>query len=51
MPLYIGPFGIKKRVSPIAYELELAETLSRVYNMFHISELRKYISDRYTYSP
>ena len=29
----------------MAYRLDLPEELSRVYNVFHISMLRKYISD------
>ena len=29
----------------MAYRLDLLKELSRVYNVFHISMLRKYISD------
>ena len=29
----------------MAYRLDLSEELSRVHNVFHISMLRKYISD------
>ena len=42
---YIGPFEIVERVGPVAYRLDLPEELSRVHNVFHISMLRKYISD------
>ena len=44
-PSYIGPFEIVERISPVAYRLDLPEKLSRVHNVFHISMLRKYISD------
>ena len=44
-PRYIGPFEIVERVGPMAYRLDLPEELSRVHNFFHISMLRKHISD------
>ncbi|GKA83236.1 putative reverse transcriptase domain-containing protein [Tanacetum coccineum] len=44
-PQYIGPFKILKRVSPVAYTLELPEELSSVYNTFHVSNLKKCLSD------
>ena len=44
-PRYIGPFEIVERIGPVAYMLDLPEELSRVHNVFHISMLRKYISD------
>ena len=44
-PRYIGPFEIVERIGPVAYRLDLPEELSRVYNVFHISMLRKYIPD------
>ena len=43
-PRYIGPFEIVERIA-VAYRLDLPEELSRVHNVFHISMLRKYISD------
>ncbi|GKA13524.1 putative reverse transcriptase domain-containing protein [Tanacetum coccineum] len=45
-PWYIGPFKILKRVSPMAYTLELPEELSSVYSTFHISNLNKCLSDK-----
>ena len=36
---------IVERIGPVAYRLDLLEELSRVYNVFHISMLRKYIPD------
>ena len=44
-PRYIGPFEIVDRIGPVAYRLDLSEELSRVHNVFHISMLRKYMSD------
>ncbi|GKE32037.1 hypothetical protein Tco_1451359 [Tanacetum coccineum] len=42
---YIGPFKILKRVGPVAYTLELPEELSNVYSTFHVSNLKKCLSD------
>nr|GEW67498.1 putative reverse transcriptase domain-containing protein [Tanacetum cinerariifolium] len=42
---YIGPFKILKRIGPVAYKLELPEELSNVHNTFHVSNLKKCLSD------
>ncbi|GKA14640.1 putative reverse transcriptase domain-containing protein [Tanacetum coccineum] len=44
-PQYIRPFKILKRVSPVAYTLELPEELSNVHNTFYVSNLKKCISN------
>ncbi|GKD91479.1 putative reverse transcriptase domain-containing protein [Tanacetum coccineum] len=44
-PRYIGPFKILERIGPVAYKLELPEELSNVYSNFHISNLKKCLSD------
>nr|GFA61734.1 putative reverse transcriptase domain-containing protein [Tanacetum cinerariifolium] len=44
-PRYIGPFKILKRIGPVAYKLELPEELSNVHNTFHLSNLKKCLSD------
>ncbi|GKA23050.1 putative reverse transcriptase domain-containing protein [Tanacetum coccineum] len=44
-PRYIGPFKILAKVGTIAYRLELPEKLSRVQSTFHVSNLKKCLSD------
>ncbi|GJZ86076.1 putative reverse transcriptase domain-containing protein [Tanacetum coccineum] len=44
-PRYIGPFKILERIGLVAYKLELSEELSNVHNTFHISNLKKCLSD------
>ncbi|GJY54857.1 reverse transcriptase domain-containing protein [Tanacetum coccineum] len=44
-PWYIGPFKILNRIGPVAYTLELPEELSNVHSTFHVSNLKKCLSD------
>nr|GEV49892.1 putative reverse transcriptase domain-containing protein [Tanacetum cinerariifolium] len=44
-PRYIRPFKILKRIGPVAYKLELHEELKNVHNTFHVSNLKKCLSD------
>ncbi|GJZ52421.1 putative reverse transcriptase domain-containing protein [Tanacetum coccineum] len=44
-PRYVGPFKVLEKVRSIAYKLELPQELSRVHNIFHVSNLKKCYSD------
>ncbi|XP_075478848.1 uncharacterized protein LOC142519703 [Primulina tabacum] len=44
-PRFIGPFEILDRIGERAYRLALPPDLDRVHNVFHVSILRKYISN------
>ncbi|GKC85480.1 hypothetical protein Tco_1141197 [Tanacetum coccineum] len=44
-PRYIRPFKIVERIGLVAYKLELPEELSNVYSTFHISNLKKFLSN------
>nr|GEV10190.1 putative reverse transcriptase domain-containing protein [Tanacetum cinerariifolium] len=44
-PRYIGPFKILERISSVAYRIELPEELRNVHNTFHVSNLKKCLSD------
>ncbi|GKC99870.1 putative reverse transcriptase domain-containing protein [Tanacetum coccineum] len=44
-PRYIGPFKILERIGPVAYKLEHPEELSNVHSTFHVSNLKKCLSD------
>ncbi|GJU80941.1 putative reverse transcriptase domain-containing protein [Tanacetum coccineum] len=43
-PRYVGPFEIVERVGPVAYRLKLPQELSCVHDMFHVSNLKKYLA-------
>ncbi|GJS95691.1 putative reverse transcriptase domain-containing protein [Tanacetum coccineum] len=40
-PRYVGPFKVLGKVGEVAYKLKLPEELSRVHNIFHVSNLKK----------
>ena len=44
-PRFIGPFEVLQRVGKVAYRLALPPNMDRVHNVFHVSMLRKYVSD------
>ena len=40
-PRFVGPYKIKARKGPVAYELELPEEMGVVFPVFHVSQLKK----------
>ncbi|KAL1548677.1 hypothetical protein AAHA92_16881 [Salvia divinorum] len=44
-PHYVGPYEILENVGPVAYKLALPPSFGNVHNVFHVSQLRKYVFD------
>ncbi|KAK4263533.1 hypothetical protein QN277_028928 [Acacia crassicarpa] len=44
-PRYVGPFEILVKRGPVAYQLALPPTLSKLHDVFHVSKLKKYQPD------
>ncbi|XP_050892757.1 uncharacterized protein LOC127098260 [Lathyrus oleraceus] len=44
-PRFIGPYQITSRVGKLAYRVALPPNLSNLHDVFHVSQLRKYILD------
>ena len=44
-PRYIGPFEILGRIGPVAYKLKLPLELQNVHDTFHVSNLKKCLTD------
>jgi hypothetical protein len=42
-PRYVGSFKIVDRKGEVAYQLELPSQLSNVHDVFHVSQLKKYL--------
>ncbi|GKB53241.1 putative reverse transcriptase domain-containing protein, partial [Tanacetum coccineum] len=50
-PRFIGPFEITERISPVAYRLRLPEELNGVHDTFHVSNLKKCLTDQTLHVP
>ncbi|KAD7476918.1 hypothetical protein E3N88_00054 [Mikania micrantha] len=44
-PRYVGPFEITQRIGPVAYRLRLPNELSGVHDVFHVSNLKRCLTD------
>nr|GEW32951.1 retrotransposon protein, putative, Ty3-gypsy subclass [Tanacetum cinerariifolium] len=44
-PRYVGPFKVLEKIGKVAYKIDLPKELSRVYNTFHVSSLKKCHAD------
>ena len=42
---FIGPYQISERIGTAAYRVGLPPHLSNLHDVFHVSQLRKYVSD------
>ena len=44
-PRFVGPFEIVEKVGVVPYRIALPPSLSNLHEMFHVSQLRKYVYD------
>ena len=44
-PRFIGPFEILEKIGDVAFRLAIPPELSNAHNVFHVSMLRKYVSN------
>lgn len=44
-PKFIGPYQISERIGTVAYRVGLPPHLSNLHDVFHVSQLRKYVAD------
>ena len=42
-PRNVGPYNILEQCGPVAYCLQLLDILSAVHDVFHVSQLKKYL--------
>jgi hypothetical protein len=44
-PRFVRPFEIIEKVRVVAYQIALPPSLSNLHDVFHVSQLRKYVYD------
>ena len=44
-PRFTGPYEVIEKVGPLAYRSALPPELEKIYNVFHMSMLRRYMSN------
>ena len=44
-PRFVGPYQILRIIGVAAYEITLPPHLTNLHNVFHVSQLRKYVAD------
>ena len=44
-PMFIGPYEVIEKMGPMAYQLALPLELEKIHNVYHVSMLRRYMSD------
>ncbi|KAD3067307.1 hypothetical protein E3N88_35187 [Mikania micrantha] len=44
-PRFVGPFKILERIGPVAYRLELPLELGNIHDVFHVSNMKKCLTD------
>jgi len=44
-PRFVGPFEIVEKIGVVAYRIALPPSLSNLHDVFHVSQLRKYVYD------
>ena len=48
---YLGPFRVMERVGSVAYKLDLPSEMEAFHDVFHVSQLRKYLPDQDVFVP
>ena len=44
-PRFVGPFPVLEQIGNLAYKVELPGKMAGVHNVFHVSQLRKFVHD------